>query len=224
MADLVNAADGTVMASYEYGPFGEAIRSTGPLAKNNPLRFSTKYKDDESDLVYYGFRYFKPSTGAWVSRDPSEEAGGLNVYLYSFNSPIQTFDILGLSPTTVVIWLQTTDPTYPYDRRLFEKYLLPFTYVHRDLFFYVLYQPIPPGRHGGWQPEAEPGSCHPIYFVDLRASTTLIDTVVGGTTDIASGSSLVGWTNPNLVRGVSWGDNIFIKYPASSTFVMGKWG
>ena len=40
----------------DYGPFGEVIRSTGLMAKNNPFRFSTKYDDDESDLLYYGYR------------------------------------------------------------------------------------------------------------------------------------------------------------------------
>ena len=30
---LVNAADGTTVANYEYGPFGEVIRATGPMAK-----------------------------------------------------------------------------------------------------------------------------------------------------------------------------------------------
>jgi hypothetical protein len=51
VAGLINAADGTGSASYEYGPFGETIRLTGLLAKNNPIRFSTKYQDDESDLL-----------------------------------------------------------------------------------------------------------------------------------------------------------------------------
>jgi hypothetical protein len=45
------------MARYEYGPFAEVIRATGPLAKANPFRFSTKHQDDESDLLYYGDRY-----------------------------------------------------------------------------------------------------------------------------------------------------------------------
>jgi hypothetical protein len=30
---LVNAADRTVQANHEYGPFGEVIRSTGPMAR-----------------------------------------------------------------------------------------------------------------------------------------------------------------------------------------------
>jgi RHS repeat-associated protein len=72
---LIQTMDGTLVANYEYGPFGEVIRTTGPLAKANPLRFSTKYQDDESDLLYYGYRYYKGSTGNWVSRDPVDERG-----------------------------------------------------------------------------------------------------------------------------------------------------
>jgi len=75
VAALINAADGTVTANYEYGPFGEVIRSTGLMAKNNPFRFSTKYDDDESDLLYYGYRCYKPSTGTWPNRDPYGEPG-----------------------------------------------------------------------------------------------------------------------------------------------------
>ncbi len=70
VASLINAASGIAVANYGYGPFGEVIRSTGPMAKANPIRFSTKYDDDESDLLYYGYRYYKPSTAAWLSRDP----------------------------------------------------------------------------------------------------------------------------------------------------------
>jgi RHS repeat-associated protein len=67
---LANAANGTSVANYDYGPFGEVVRSTGPMAKANPMRFSTKYADDESDLLYYGYRFYKPSTGTWLNRDP----------------------------------------------------------------------------------------------------------------------------------------------------------
>ncbi|HOC58217.1 MAG TPA: RHS repeat-associated core domain-containing protein [Verrucomicrobiota bacterium] len=60
---------------HKYGPFGEVIRATGPLAKANPFRFSTKYQDDETDLLYYGYRYYSASTGRWISRDPINELG-----------------------------------------------------------------------------------------------------------------------------------------------------
>jgi RHS repeat-associated protein len=75
VAALVNGADGNVSAQYEYGPFGEAARATGPMANLNPVRFSTKYQDDETGLFDYGHRYYDPGTGRWESRDPVDEPG-----------------------------------------------------------------------------------------------------------------------------------------------------
>lgn len=80
---LVNATDGTVSAQYEYGPFGELLRATGPMAKANPYRFSTKYHDDESDLLYYGYRSYNPNLGRWLSRDPLGNLTFQETYLRS---------------------------------------------------------------------------------------------------------------------------------------------
>ena len=55
---LVKADGAGLTAQYEYGPFGELLRATGPMARANPFRFSTKYQDDETDLIYYGYRYY----------------------------------------------------------------------------------------------------------------------------------------------------------------------
>ena len=118
---LLNAADGSTLSLYEYGPFGEVIRATGPMAKLNPFRFSTKYDDDESDFLYYGYRYYNPSTGRWLSRDPAEEEGAsflrtgrqsedqfdangnwigetnsVNLYAFVANEPLDHVDYLGM--------------------------------------------------------------------------------------------------------------------------------
>jgi len=74
---LTSATDGSNTARYEYGPFGEPLRTTGPLAAANPIRWSTKATDDESGLVYYGFRYYSSATGRWPNRDPITELGFL---------------------------------------------------------------------------------------------------------------------------------------------------
>jgi RHS repeat-associated protein len=92
---LVNATNGTSNAQYEYGPFGEVIRATGAMAKINPFRFSTKYQDDESDLVYYGYRYYVASAGRWLSRDPEAEEASNNLYEFVGNGPVKTVDFLG---------------------------------------------------------------------------------------------------------------------------------
>jgi RHS repeat-associated protein len=70
---LVNAANGNIAAQYEYGPFGELLRATGPIAPVNPFQFSTKCDDNETGLAYYGYRYYNPSTARWLSRDPLAE-------------------------------------------------------------------------------------------------------------------------------------------------------
>ena len=89
---LLNAVSGAVEARYEYSPYGEILRTTGPLASANPFRWSTKFWDEESGLVYYGYRYYSPALGRWVSRDPAEEAGGENLYQFVKNSPLQAVD------------------------------------------------------------------------------------------------------------------------------------
>jgi RHS repeat-associated protein len=45
------------------------------MAAANPFRFSTKYQDDETDLLYYGYRYYSASMGRWMSRDPLGQPG-----------------------------------------------------------------------------------------------------------------------------------------------------
>lgn len=95
VASLVKGTDGTVSASYEYGPFGESLRLNGVIGKANPFRFSTKFQDDESDFLYYGYRSYNPSMGRWLSRDPIGEKGGKNLYGFVLNRPNQHVDHLG---------------------------------------------------------------------------------------------------------------------------------
>jgi RHS repeat-associated protein len=66
------------------------------MAKNNPFCFSTKYDDNESDLIYYGYRYYNANTGRWISPDPRGEIGGKDLYADACNDTINRFDVLGL--------------------------------------------------------------------------------------------------------------------------------
>jgi len=93
---LSAASDGSATGRYEYGPFGEPIRMTGPAAPLDPFRFSTKRTCNTTDLVLYEYRVYKPSIGRWANRDPIEEEGGLNLYAYVGNDPVNEFDPLGL--------------------------------------------------------------------------------------------------------------------------------
>ena len=88
--------DGALVASYEYDAFGRIIlQSSGDYSDDNPFRFSTKYTDDETGLVYYGHRYYEPRQGRFINRDPIGEFGGLNLYGFVGNSPVNRVDYLG---------------------------------------------------------------------------------------------------------------------------------
>ena len=95
---LVNTATSQSGATYDYGPFGEALRQSGEYAALNPFRFSTKYTDDETGFLDFGLRIYRPLNGGWLSRDPIEEKGGLNLYAFVGNRPIQNVDINGERP------------------------------------------------------------------------------------------------------------------------------
>jgi RHS repeat-associated protein len=93
---LVKASDATESARYEYGPFGETIRATGPMARTNPIRFSTQYADDVTGNVKYLFRDYCTGTGRWASRDPIGEEEGCNLYNYVLNDSGNRLDAFGL--------------------------------------------------------------------------------------------------------------------------------
>ncbi len=86
---------GTVQAEYEYGPFGEPVRASGPAAAANPMRFSTRYLDRETGHYCFGLRYYSPPLGTWLCRDPMGESGGANLYAYCRNDPVNSVDPVG---------------------------------------------------------------------------------------------------------------------------------
>ena len=96
---LVSATtNGATAALYDYDAFGKPTRLSGPAAKLNPFRFSTKFTDDETELVYYGYRYYEPAIGRWLNKDPIGERGGLSVYSFFNNDLLDRIDGLGLEP------------------------------------------------------------------------------------------------------------------------------
>jgi RHS repeat-associated protein len=92
---LLDGTGGAIQARYDYGPFGTLIRSTGRLCKQNPFRFSTKFWDQESGLIYYNYRFYSPGMGRWISRDPSQERGGNNLLGFCVNNPSGKIDTNG---------------------------------------------------------------------------------------------------------------------------------
>jgi RHS repeat-associated protein len=103
----------TVVAHYEYDPFGNTIVATEAKANDFNYRFSTKPLDSATGFYYYGYRYYDPVTGRWPSRDPIEEKGGMNLYGFVRNFPIYAIDkdgrVIWVPALIVLIWLASEE-------------------------------------------------------------------------------------------------------------------
>ena len=78
------------VAAYRYDPFGNLLAQRGTFTQ--PFRFMTKRTDTGAGLVYFGYRFYAPELGRWTSRDPLGEDGGVNLYAYVGNNPVNWVD------------------------------------------------------------------------------------------------------------------------------------
>jgi RHS repeat-associated protein len=94
---LINGSQ-SVVSTYTYDPFGNLNSGTGSL--DQPFKFSTKPYDEETGLSYYGYRFYMPAIGKWMTKDPLGERGGINLYGFVGNNPINRIDPLGLDDSS----------------------------------------------------------------------------------------------------------------------------
>ncbi len=93
-------SEGQIISEEEYYPFGGtalwAARNQTE-ASYKTIRYSGKERD-ATGLYYYGYRYYQPWVGRWLSADPAGTIDGLNLYRMVRNNPVTQFDVQGLSP------------------------------------------------------------------------------------------------------------------------------
>ena len=89
---LTTDALGAVADTYTFDAYGNVTASTG--AVSNPLKFGGQYQDSETGFYYLRNRYYDPSTGQFVSRDP---LAGTSTEPYSYVSdrPLNMTDASG---------------------------------------------------------------------------------------------------------------------------------
>jgi RHS repeat-associated protein len=115
---LVNRDDTGVVERYMYEPYGrvtvlngaadadESVNDWSADADNasdwsNELLYAGYRRDAESALYHVRNRYYHPTLGRWVSRDPVGYEGGRDLYAYAKASPACGLDPLGLQLDTV---------------------------------------------------------------------------------------------------------------------------
>jgi RHS repeat-associated protein len=98
----VASTAGTVVERYSYTAFGQGQVMDASFADRSmslydwQTRFHGESRDEETGYYNYGYRYYDPKTGRWLSRDPIGERGGMNLYGFVGNDGVNLIDNLGL--------------------------------------------------------------------------------------------------------------------------------
>ena len=112
---VVTAEDQSVLSRHDYLPFGEEIGAalgnrdqasgvsgyTASLADGPAQKFTGKERDTESQLDYFGARYFGGAAGRFTSADAplvdqfAADPGSWNLYTYTRNNPLRFIDPTG---------------------------------------------------------------------------------------------------------------------------------
>lgn len=92
-----------IVESYCYSAYREEkiTNNRGKEVSNssigNPWRYRGKRIDKETGLIYFGYRYYSPEIGRWISPDPLGSIDGPNLYSYARNNPINYVDYFGFA-------------------------------------------------------------------------------------------------------------------------------
>ena len=103
-AEILGYVDegGQIVASYAYGPFGEPAVAAGSMVDRFSFRFMTKRWDPFLGLYDFGERWYSVALRRWINRDPLGEDGGVNLYAFCDNDPVNTIDPNGCIPLDTI--------------------------------------------------------------------------------------------------------------------------
>jgi RHS repeat-associated protein len=108
---VVNASTGAVVQQLDYDEFGNVQATSfdttcAPTAQYFPFQpfgFAGGLQDRDTGLVRFGARDYDPQVGRWIGKDLSRFAGGLNLYEYAGDDPINKVDRSGRN-VNVLVW------------------------------------------------------------------------------------------------------------------------
>ena len=115
LKDLANTvlalanSSGSIVESYVYDAYGNVTIKNGSgnviptSAYGNRFLFQGREYDYTTQLYHFRARWYDPETGRWLSNDPIGISGGLNLYAFCSNDPVNFVDPIGLATTRIYV-------------------------------------------------------------------------------------------------------------------------
>ena len=90
-------ASNNIVASFTYDAWGNILSATSsvPALVRNRYRFQCREWSAATGLINFRARWYDPATGRWISKDPIGLSGGLNLYAFCGNDPVDKRDFSG---------------------------------------------------------------------------------------------------------------------------------
>ena len=101
-AGASGAAEATTVRKIDYDEFGNqtVTWNTGAISDRAlPIGFAGGLYDQDTGFVHFGARDYDPVVGRWIGKDPTRFRGGVNLYMYAWNDPVNFVDRTGRQPT-----------------------------------------------------------------------------------------------------------------------------
>jgi RHS repeat-associated protein len=105
---------GITVQKYDYDSFGNIKFTPFPHWIKQPYTYTGREFDTETGLYYYRARYYDPKVGRFVTKDPIGFKGGINVFDYVLNNPVNRTDPEGLYPGPCGNESNKWVPDYPF--------------------------------------------------------------------------------------------------------------
>jgi RHS repeat-associated protein len=88
-------AQENIVARREYDAFGRTINLTGTKPGINAYWYSSQLYDEDTRLVHFKYRDYTPDLMRFLSDDPLQETGGINLFCFVRNNPVNNIDTDG---------------------------------------------------------------------------------------------------------------------------------